>query len=108
VSGGPEQAISYLEYIVVGLLDKTDSMWFDINRGWSVGQALRVVQVARSLGVGLYLEQPCETYEQCRDVMHAAGIPVIMDECIVDMNDLSGRPVKASVGCRSRSAVWAV
>lgn len=84
---GPEAAIEYLEY-VSDFFGKEDSMWFDVNRGWSVAKAVKVANAARALGVGLYLEQPCETYEQCREVMQIGGVPVIMDECIINMNQL--------------------
>lgn len=93
---GPEAAIEYLEY-VSKIFDKTDSMWFDVNRGWTVSQAQKVANAAKSLGVGLIFEQPCETYEQCRDVMNTTGIPVIMDECIITMSQLT-RAAKEGMG----------
>ena len=39
-------------------------------------------------GVDIYFEQPCATYEECRDLRRTTAIPVILDECVTDMDVL--------------------
>lgn len=96
-SGGPSYAIDYLEFISKHLRPD-ESMWFDCNRGWTVEQAVAVANKAKMMGVSLYFEQPCETIEQCRQVMELAGVPVIFDECILTMNDLARLGADGAIG----------
>ena len=53
----------------------------DANRGWTVHGALRVCQGIGHLN-SIYIEQPCDTYEECLLVRQAAPQPMILDECI--------------------------
>lgn len=103
-SKGVSYAYEYIDYIRDMLLP-SESMWFDANRGWTVGEAIQVADHARRRGVGLWLEQPCETYEMCRDVMRMGGVPVIMDECILDINDLA-RAAHEGIGALSIKIEW--
>jgi L-alanine-DL-glutamate epimerase-like enolase superfamily enzyme len=103
-SKGPEHACHYIDYIK-NLLLPGESLWFDANRAWTVAQALHVVDHARHQGVGLWLEQPCETYEMCRDVMRLGSVPVIMDECIETVNELV-RALNEGIGGLSIKIDW--
>lgn len=91
---GPNYAIRYIDFIEPHL-QSHESLWFDCNRGWSVDEALRVCKRARHLS--FYLEQPCDTYEECRTVMHLTGTPVILDECIIKMKDLARAAVEGGL-----------
>ena len=53
----------------------------DANRGWTVHGALRVCQGIAHVH-NVYIEQPCDTYEECLLVRRAAPQPMILDECI--------------------------
>jgi L-alanine-DL-glutamate epimerase-like enolase superfamily enzyme len=47
---------------------------------------ISVYQVARAMGeIDVYFEQPCATYEECREVCRTTGVPLILDECAVDV-----------------------
>ena len=58
----------------------------DVNRGWTVDTALRVLTGVA--GDNLYLEQPCATLRECRAVRQRTGLPVMLDEIIVTPEDL--------------------
>jgi L-alanine-DL-glutamate epimerase-like enolase superfamily enzyme len=92
---GPDYAIRYIEFMKEHL-QPHESLWFDCNRGWTVDDALRVCKQAA--GLSFYLEQPCETYEECRDVMRYSGAPVILDECMIKMKDLARAAVEGGIG----------
>lgn len=91
---GIEYSIRYIEFMKQHL-QSYESLWFDCNRGWTVEDALRVCKAAD--GLTLFLEQPCETYEECRDVMRFSGVPVILDECVVKMKDLARAAVEGGI-----------
>ncbi len=52
----------------------------DANTGWRQHEAIRVVRAIRD--VGLYLEQPCLSYEECLAVRRHCDHPMILDECM--------------------------
>ena len=52
----------------------------DANSGWKQHEAVRVVSAVSDLE--FYLEQPCETYEECRVVRDHSPHPMILDECM--------------------------
>ena len=58
----------------------------DANTGWRRDEALRVINGCRDLDV--YIEQPCASYEECRDVRRSCPLPMILDECIDDVGSL--------------------
>jgi L-alanine-DL-glutamate epimerase-like enolase superfamily enzyme len=71
---------------LAALLEPGESLKLDANGGWRLDEALRV---ARAIdGVDIYFEQPCATYEECRDLRRAIDIPVILDECVTDLDIL--------------------
>lgn len=36
----------------------------------------------------VYIEQPCNTYEECRSVREHTNLPFVIDECIQDIGDM--------------------
>jgi cis-L-3-hydroxyproline dehydratase len=47
---------------------------------------LKVVNGVKDLDV--YIEQPCDTYEECRSVREHTNLPFVLDECIKDIGDM--------------------
>ena len=71
--------------------NKNDAFMVDANRGWSKPDALRAV-AALNHGrefMDCYLEQPCDTYEECRVVRSKCAQPMILDEVIDTVSDLA-------------------
>ncbi len=58
---------------------------YDVNRGWSRQQALRVMQATSGLQV--MFEQPCETLDDIAAIRPLHGAPVSLDECLVTLPD---------------------
>uniref|UniRef100_A0A1I8G9Z1 MR_MLE domain-containing protein n=1 Tax=Macrostomum lignano TaxID=282301 RepID=A0A1I8G9Z1_9PLAT len=60
----------------------------DANTGWLPHQAVRVCQSVSDQDV--YIEQPCATMDQCRQVREASacGLPFILDESIDSLDSL--------------------
>ncbi|MEM9826629.1 MAG: cis-3-hydroxy-L-proline dehydratase [Planctomycetota bacterium] len=50
----------------------------DANTGWTQHEAIRVARAIKDLDV--YIEQPCETYEECLAVRRHTDHPFILDE----------------------------
>ncbi len=57
---------------------------FDVNRAWLPGVA---VQVLNSVTARDWVEQPCETLDQCAHVAARVSNPIMLDECMGDFND---------------------
>jgi len=55
----------------------------DANMGWLRHEAMRVVNAVADLDV--YIEMPCETYEECLSVRDRTCLPFVLDECIQDV-----------------------
>lgn len=72
-------------HAVAAVLQPGDRLVADANTGWLMHDALRVVRAVRDVDV--YIEQPCETYEQCLTVRQHTDHPFVLDEVIdnVDM-----------------------
>ncbi len=51
----------------------------DVNRAWTPGVAL---QVLNAVSTTSWVEQPCETLEQCGYVANRVRQPVLLDECL--------------------------
>ena len=58
----------------------------DVNGGWRVDQAIRILRTARELS--LYVEQPCASYEECREVRRTTGVPLVLDESALSLKDI--------------------
>jgi L-alanine-DL-glutamate epimerase-like enolase superfamily enzyme len=59
----------------------------DANCGWSLREAVTAVRLMDDLP-GLFLEQPCATFEECLRVREHTSLPVILDEVITDLPTL--------------------
>jgi L-alanine-DL-glutamate epimerase-like enolase superfamily enzyme len=59
-------------------LETGDVLIADANTGWLMHEALRVVRAVRDLDV--YIEQPCESYEECLTVRRHTDHPFVLDE----------------------------
>ena len=62
VGGDPDVDISRIRAAAL-VLETGDKLIADANTGWLMHEAARVVRAVRDVDV--YIEQPCETYEQC-------------------------------------------
>lgn len=57
---------------------------FDVNRAW---QPATAVEVLNSVTARDWVEQPCETLDQCAHVAARVKNPILLDECMVTMAD---------------------
>ncbi|MEM7189414.1 MAG: mandelate racemase/muconate lactonizing enzyme family protein [Pseudomonadota bacterium] len=83
--GGDDAAadIARIEAISAAL-PSGEQVTFDVNRAWTPGMALRVLNATRTAD---WVEQPCETMEQCAEVASHVTNPILLDECLHDMQD---------------------
>ncbi|MEM6932947.1 MAG: mandelate racemase/muconate lactonizing enzyme family protein [Pseudomonadota bacterium] len=65
---------------VVPCLKPGEKAFADANQGWHVDEAIRVARATRDLD--FFLEQPCQTYEECQQVRRRTDLPMKLDECI--------------------------
>lgn len=79
IGGSPEEDVARVEE-VVDLLNPGSTLIADANRGWLPHEAMRVVRALEQLDI--YLEQPCETYEECLSVRRRTNLPFVLDESI--------------------------
>lgn len=68
-------------------LQPRDVLVADANTGWSQHQALWVADAVRSTDV--YLEQPCQTYEECLVVRRHTDKPIVLDEVMDSLTSVS-------------------
>ncbi|MDE0097791.1 MAG: mandelate racemase/muconate lactonizing enzyme family protein [Gemmatimonadota bacterium] len=81
-SGDVAKDIEYLRWMGERMRPG-ESLKYDGNGGWRVDEAVRV---AKAMGdVDVYFEQPCATYEECREVRRTTGVPLILDESALDV-----------------------
>ena len=59
----------------------------DANGGWSLRDALTAVRLIDELP-GIFLEQPCATFEECLRVRRRSSLPMILDEVVTDVASL--------------------
>jgi L-alanine-DL-glutamate epimerase-like enolase superfamily enzyme len=67
-------------HAVAAELQPGDILVADANTGWLKHEAIRVCRGVRDVDV--YIEQPCETYEECRAVRERWDGPFVLDENI--------------------------
>jgi L-alanine-DL-glutamate epimerase-like enolase superfamily enzyme len=79
VGGDPAIDIERI-HAVAAQLQPGDRLVADANTGWLMHDAMRVVRAVRDVDV--YIEQPCESYEQCLSVRRHTGHPFVLDEVI--------------------------
>ncbi len=79
VGGDPNVDIERIR-AVREILEPTDKLVCDANTGWLMHEAARVVRAVRDLDV--YIEQPCDSYEECLTIRRRTDHPFVMDESI--------------------------
>ncbi|MEO1199069.1 MAG: mandelate racemase/muconate lactonizing enzyme family protein [Pseudomonadota bacterium] len=69
---------------VSACLEPGEQVTFDINRAWTPGIAIRILNATAARD---WVEQPCETLDQCAHV--AARVPqsIMLDECVASFGD---------------------
>ena len=70
VGGDPETDIERI-HAVSAELQRGDVLIADANTGWLMHQAARVVRAVKDVDV--YIEQPCETFEECYSIRTIAS-----------------------------------
>lgn len=85
IGGSAEDDIARVE-AVADALNPGSTLIADANRGWLPHQAKRVVRALEQLDI--YLEQPCETYEECLSVRRSTDLPFVLDESIDGLGTL--------------------
>ena len=68
-------------------LDRSETLVADANTGWVQHDAVRVVDAVDDVDV--YVEQPCETYEECLAVRRRTSLPVVLDEVVDGVETLT-------------------
>jgi len=86
VGGLPRDDVSRIEECRK-CLNSQEVLIADANTGWSQHQALWVAEAIKSIDV--YLEQPCQTYEECLAVRGHTNKPFILDEIMDNVPSIS-------------------
>ncbi|QGX98821.1 mandelate racemase [Roseovarius faecimaris] len=83
--GGSDPAldIARIEAISAGL-PEGHRVTFDVNRAWQPATAIEVLNSVRARD---WVEQPCETLDQCAHVAARVANPIMLDECLHMMQD---------------------
>ena len=79
VGGNPDEDIKRIK-LAAAELNPGDKLIADANTGWLMHEAARVVRAVDDIDV--YIEQPCETYEECLSIRERTSHPFILDEVI--------------------------
>ncbi|MEP0944078.1 MAG: mandelate racemase/muconate lactonizing enzyme family protein [Rhizobiaceae bacterium] len=75
--------VQRIEAISAGL-QPGHKVTFDINRAWTPGVAIQVLNSVTSRD---WIEQPCETLAECAHVASRVGNPIMLDECMHTFSD---------------------
>ena len=86
VGSSPDDDVARIRALL-GTDMHTDTFMVDANRGWSKGDALRVVKAVAD--ADCYIEQPCATYAECLEVRRQCRHPMILDEVLDSPSDLA-------------------
>ena len=79
VGGDPDTDIERIR-LASEVLKTGDKLIADANTGWLIHEAARVVRAVDDVDV--YIEQPCETYEECLSIRKRTSHPFVLDEII--------------------------
>ena len=82
VGGNPDEDIERIR-AVSRILETGDKLIADANTGWLMHEAARVVRAVKDVDV--YIEQPCESYDECLSIRRRTDHPFVMDEHINGM-----------------------
>ena len=63
-----------------------ESLVVDANKAWKTHEALRILRLTED--VDFHIEQPCLTDAECLAIRRQARQPMILDECMTDINVL--------------------
>jgi L-alanine-DL-glutamate epimerase-like enolase superfamily enzyme len=74
-----EDDIAMIRKIMAIVLPQ-ERVWFDPNRAWLVDDAIRVISAVRELAP--MIENPCDSYEECRIVAKRTAVPFMLDESL--------------------------
>ena len=83
VGGEAAVDIQRIQAVAAGL-QAGEALAADANTGWRQHEAMRVANAVNDTGI--YLEQPCLSYEECLAIRRNCSLPMILDECMVDLN----------------------
>lgn len=78
-AGEPQEDIETIR-MVQGMALPHERIWYDPNRAWLVDDAIRVIAATADLAP--MIENPCETYEECRAVAQRTGCRIMLDEVL--------------------------
>ena len=83
--GGTDTALDIARIgAISAALPSGENVTFDVNRAWSPGTA---IQVLNSTNTRDWVEQPCQTLEQCAHVAARVHNPIMLDECLHTFDD---------------------
>jgi len=85
VGGDPDTDIERIR-AASKVLKPGDRLIADANTGWTVHEAIRVVNAVKDIDV--YIEQPCLSYEECLAVRQKTPHPFVLDESIDGLREL--------------------
>jgi cis-L-3-hydroxyproline dehydratase len=85
VGGDPDHDIERIN-AVIDAVPRGTTIFCDANGGWSTFEAKRFIGGTQLLDY--VLEQPCESYEECREVRSRFNKPFVLDESVVSIRDL--------------------
>lgn len=84
IGGDVERDIARIQD-VESIRKRGEIILYDVNRGWTRQQALRVMQATEKLHV--MFEQPCETLDDIAAIAPKHAAPVSVDESLVTLQD---------------------
>lgn len=84
VGGADPQADIARMDAIAAHLPTGEAVTFDVNRAWTPGVAVQVLNSTAARG---WIEQPCETLDQCRQVAARVPQPLMLDECLHTFDD---------------------
>ena len=85
VGGDPDTDIERIRQ-VAAQMQPGEKLVADANTGWTQHEAARVVRGVSDIDV--YIEQPCETYEECLTIRRRTSHPFVLDENIDSLSTL--------------------
>tara|TARA_B100001250_G_scaffold2378_1_gene2071 strand:- start:1107 stop:2213 length:1107 start_codon:yes stop_codon:yes gene_type:complete len=85
VGGNPNEDIERIRS-AANKLEDGDKLIADANTGWLAHEALRVIRAVNDIDV--YIEQPCQSYEECLSVRQKTTHPFILDESVKNIGVL--------------------
>ena len=85
VGGNPNEDIERIRSVASEIEDG-DKLIADANTGWLAHEALRVIRAVNDIDV--YIEQPCQSYEECLSVRQKTTHPFILDESVKNIGVL--------------------